>query len=273
MSEGHFFRQQCAGFLNTPPLWVNRQFGITQFGFPEIDLANFKGQPLSKKLRLGHQMEAVFKQLLEFSKSHEIKVHNLPVKQGNQTIGEIDFIVKGAQEPRLIHVEMTYKFYIIDPEISEPIHRLMGPNRRDMFFTKMEKVKHEQFPLLHTQAGVALLAKHHIVPTDLVHQVCFKAQLFAPYGVDLPSIRPLNPDCISGFWLRFDSFNTAEFRTYRYYIPLKSEWVVAPHDQVKWTSHFETLMDINLRMLRERAPLVWMRKSDFRFEKFFVVWW
>lgn len=272
MAHEHL-RKQVIGFLNTQPLWTNEQFGIQQFQFPKIDLEAFQAEAIPARIRLGHQMEYVFKQLIDHCAAYTVLLHNLPVKQGRQTIGEIDFLLEDVQTLQRIHIELTYKFYIIDPEISEPIHQLMGPNKRDMFFTKMEKIKNVQFQLLHSPEGITALSEHGIDPTEIVHQTCYKAQLFTPYGTVASYIRPLNKACISGYWLRFDALNTKDFKERQFYIPYKSEWVVAPHGEVPWQTHFEILMDINLRLLNENAPMVWMRKSATEFEKFFVVWW
>lgn len=272
MSQDLFIRQ-CAGFLKTPPLWVREQFGIAQFEFPEIDFRPVKADPVTKKLRLGHQMESVFKQLILGCKTHELLLHNLPITRGKQTLGEIDFILRDATVQRIVHVELTYKFYLIDTAISEPIHRLMGPNRRDMFFTKMEKIKNEQFQLLHTPEAIHALRMHKIPPDEIVHQACFKAQLFSPYRHTTPSIRPLNPECIGGHWLRFDDFNSSEFKGYQYFIPHKSQWVVLPHRGVNWSTHYEVLLDINLRMIKKSSPMLWVKKSETLIEKLFVVWW
>lgn len=266
-------KQQCIGFLNTSPLWENNQFGIQQFEFPEIDWSTFQPKIIPERIRLGHQMEYVFKQLVEHSGAYEMLLHNLPIKDGNRTIGEIDFVLRDAQTAELIHIELTYKFYIINPEISEPIHQLMGPNRRDMFFTKMEKIKNNQFQLLHSEEGSKALYNNNIDHDKISHQACYKAQLFEPYGSIPVNIRPLNTECFTGYWLRFEDFKTADFKSYEFYIPYKSQWVIAPHENVQWSTHFETLMDINLRMLEENAPMVWMKKSETEFEKFFVVWW
>lgn len=264
--------EQCTGFLNTPPLWKNNQFGLKQFGFPEIDLSTFTPERIPKNIRLGHQMEHVFKQLITHSQDYKILVHNLPVKNGNRTIGEIDFVLEEVVSGKLVHVELTYKFYIINTEISEPIHQLMGPNRRDMFFTKMEKIKNEQLPLLHHPEGKAALKKNDIDSVDVKHETCYKAQLFQPLNESV-HIRPLNKQCLAGFWIRFDDFNSKAFNHHKFYIPYKSEWVITPHREVAWKSHFEILMEINLRMLKENSPMVWMSKNDGVFEKFFVVWW
>jgi len=272
MAEKHL-QQQITGFLNTPAIWVNSQFGIQQFHFPQVDLFGFSPTPILQKLRLGHQMEYVFKQILDHGTQYEILLHNLPIRQGKQTIGEIDFILKDTETEALIHVELTYKFYIIDIQVSEPIHQLMGPNKRDMFFTKMEKIKNDQFALLHSPEGSTALQVRGIDHTRLQHQACYKAQLFEPYGSKPIPLRPLNPNCIVGYWLRMAEFQTAAFKQYGFYIPYKSQWVIQPHDAVNWTPHYETVLELNLRLLKQNAPMVWMKKSETEFEKFFVVWW
>ena len=266
-------QNQFVGFLNTKTLWVNEQFGIRQFEFPKVNIINFKPEPIPERLRLGHRMEHIFKQLITASSQYNILIYNLIIQKNKRTIGEIDFILQNSTSRNLLHVELTYKFYIIDTSISEPIHQLIGPNRRDMFFTKMEKIKQRQFPLLHTSEGIKALEENGINPNTIEHQCYFKGQLFFPYQEPNVHIRPLNKNCIQGFWLKFDDFNTQEFKAYSFYIPYKFEWVELPHDNVQWQSHFEILMELNLRMIKENAPMVWMRKSKTAFEKFFVVWW
>ncbi len=264
--------EQCVGFLNTPPLWNNKQFDIRQFEFPYLELYDFRPEPVSHKMRLGHQMEAVFKQLVVRTSQYEILLHNLAIRESKKTLGEIDFILKETKTSQIVHVELTYKFYIIDTSTSGPIHRLIGPNRRDTFFAKMQKIKNQQFPLLHSVEGAKSLRQKGIDHQDIEHQCCFKAQLFFLFGTSLVRIHPLNKACIAGFWLRFDTFNTTEFKSYNYYIPYKSEWVIKPHNAVVWQSHYEILVDINMRTLKENSPMVWMRKSETEIEKFFVVW-
>lgn len=283
--------RHITGFLNTQPLWKKDQFGLRQFEMPEIEMASFTPTPIPTNLRLGHQIEYIFKQLLDHSSAYHVLAHNIQIKKENITIGELDFILEDLQSdknslhknlssPRLesdnkplLHVELTYKFYIIDPSISEPIHRLMGPNRKDMFFTKMEKTRDKQLPLLFSPEGKKSLATLNITANELIQETAFLGQLFIPYGVDRPSIRPLNTNCIVGFWVSFDAFNTTTFQKYTYYIPHKYEWLQAPREDVIWKNHFDTLMDINMRLINERSPMVWIRKQEGIFEKCFVVWW
>ncbi|MBG48217.1 MAG: hypothetical protein CML05_08025 [Pseudozobellia sp.] len=261
------------GFYRTKPLWLNEQFGIEQFHFPEVTLQPPFTETIPAKMRLGHQMEFVFKDLIERSGAYEILLYNQPILSGKQTIGEIDFILGNKETIQQIHVELTYKFYVIDSSISEPIHRLMGPNRRDMFFTKMEKIKNRQFQLLHSEEGKKVLFSKNIDPNRIHHLCCFKAQLFHHYLEEQSHIRPLNKACLSGFWIRFKDFESSVFRGYHYYMPKKWQWVIRPHETVEWMSHFETLMEVNLRMINENSPMLWLKKNDGTIQKLFVVWW
>lgn len=264
---------QCISFLNTTSLWEKEQFGIQQFEFPSLEMYSFLPKPIPQNIRLGHQMEHVFKQLVEYSEAYEIVLHNLPIRQDKITLGEIDFILKDKANNKLIHVELTYKFYIINPEISEPIHQLIGPNRQDAFFAKMQKIKNNQFALLHSEEGINTLLNNNIDHSEIEHQCCFKAQLFQPYGSTTTTMHPLNENCIVGYWIRFEVFNTAEFSSQKFYIPNKSEWAIAPHQKVEWQSFSEILPEVKLRMDAEKSPMLWMEKSDMEFEKFFIVWW
>ncbi|TAI48756.1 DUF1853 family protein [Flagellimonas allohymeniacidonis] len=261
------------GFNSTPPLWSGTQFGVGQFDFPSVDFENFSPKSIPGNIRLGHKMEHVFAQLIEWEGSYEILLQNISIKNGKNTIGEIDFVLSDQKRDSFLHVELTYKFYIIDPSISEPIHRLMGPNRRDMFFTKLEKIKKEQFALVQKEEARQKLLERNVDLENLEQFVCYKAQLFQPYESEKVHIRPLNNACVVGHWLRFKDFEGSAFSSYQFYIPFKQEWVIAPHENVQWSSHFEILMEINLRMIKQNAPMVWMRKSQNEFEKFFVVWW
>ncbi|RNC90083.1 MAG: DUF1853 family protein [Allomuricauda sp.] len=260
------------GFGNTPPLWKNEQFGLQQFQQPVYHGFTYVPFDIPARLRLGHQMEYVFKQLLVLSQQYELHGSNLLIEEGKTRIGELDFIVKELSSNRYVHVELAYKFYIIDPEISEPIYRLVGPNRRDMFFTKLDKLKTKHLPLLYHESLNDFWANLKIDPVEIQQECCFKAQLFAPYD-SIPSIRPLNTACLIGKWIRFDEFNNLGFQKAHFYLPKKQEWVIEPHPKVKWLTHFETLMEVNLQMVKENAPMLWMQKPSGEIEKLFVVWW
>ena len=204
-------KDQCLGFVNTPPLWEGTQFGIQQFDFPKMEMNLLQLENISTNLRLGHQMEYVFKQLIEKSKLYQILIYNLQIENEKRTLGEVDFILNELATGNLIHVELAYKFYIIDKTQTSPIHRLIGPNQRDTFFDKKEKILNSQFPLLHSKEGVEILADQKIDVTSLTHQSCFKAQLFQHFNSSVVDTEVFNNNCIVGSWLKFDEMEQAYF--------------------------------------------------------------
>jgi hypothetical protein len=265
-------KELLKGFVDTPPLWKNQQFGLDQFKFPHQDISDIPIAVWPKNLRLGHQMEYVFYTLVQAGKNYEVALHNILVEEGKIRVGELDFILRDLTTNRYFHVELAYKFYIVNPEISEPIYRLMGPNKRDMFYTKLDKLKEKQFPLLYHDSLKKYWDSLKIDPLQIEQKCCFKAQLFEPFEQKV-SIRPLNTACITGKWIRFDDFNTKEFKKSHYYLPQKIEWVVPLHENVLWLNHYKTLLEVNLRMVKENAPMLWMKTPTGNLEKLFVVWW
>jgi len=261
------------GFLASPSLWKEKQFGLQQFEIPPIDLSTFEPQPIPKNLRLGHQIEYIFHQILSHSDSYEVLAHNIQIKKENETIGELDFIIRFRESRKLLHIELTYKFYIIDPTIPEPIHRLMGPNKKDLFYTKLKKTKEKQLPLIRTKEGQKALKNLGIHAEELEQQVLFIGQLFKPYNLKTPSIHPLNTECIVGFWIRISDFESDVFKKYQYHVTYKNEWIHIPHQDVIWLSHDAILQEIQLKHLQKRAPIVWINKNNETIEKCFVVWW
>ncbi len=267
------FSQMARAFLMTPPLWTRSQFGLQQFPFPEIDLTRVRPISFESGMRLGHKMERIFTALLQGQDTYELIRENVLIKKDKKTLGEIDFLLKDMRHDGRLHLELTYKFYLIDMDISEPIYRLVGPNRRDMFYTKLEKLRESQLTLPHTNEGTKTLRALEMEPELLEQQVCFKAQLFRPFHSVQLGIRPLNKSCIAGTWMRFKDFESAEFKAHQYYFPSKEEWVILPYNTKDWIPHFNAMVELNLRMLRQNSTLVWMRKNEGRLEKFFVVWW
>lgn len=264
---------QYLGFINTPALWKDSLYDVQQFEFPHVTFANFAPSPIPDNLRLGHRIEYIFKQLIEHNHTYEIILYNLQIGHRERTLGEIDYILKDPLNHKYIHVELTYKFYLIDDKITLPIHKLIGPNRRDAFYMKMEKIKQIQYPLLHSTLGIQALADYHIDHQEISHQCCFKAQLFRPYNSVDTDIGALNKACIVGYWLRLADLSAPDFAQAKFYIPAKSAWIVEPHEQVPWISLEDIIADIQLRLDKENAPLIWSKKTTGDYEKIFVVWW
>lgn len=258
-------------FYNTPPLWQDTYGGLEQFHLPFVDLVNFDFPAIPRNLRLGHQIEFIFQRLISNSDLYRILVHNLPVYQNKISLGEIDYILQNIDNGQLIHVELTYKLYIIRGNGTAIDRQLVGPNGRDAFIFKKERIKGHQLPLLYLPESIQALRAHGIAIGKVGQQICFKSQLFIPYDHRHMDLGPFNPDCIVGTWIFHNDFDSKPFKSYSYYIPSRLEWLLAPHDAVNWKTHGEVFKEIEERIKHGNAPLVWVKGETGTFQKMFIL--
>lgn len=258
-------------FYVTPPLWQGSYEGLVQFKFPEIDFEGFDSLPIPQSLRLGHQIEFIFKVLISQSNSNQILIHNLAIDRNKISLGEIDFILQDTHSRALTHIELTYKFYIITRDGTAIDQQLIGPNKRDAFIAKKDRIKQHQLPLLYRPESIKALLESGITVDKLVQQVCFKSQLFFPHDDRATDLGPFNPDCIAGSWISYSDFDSDEFRSSTYYIPAKLEWLLRPHAMVHWKTYEETYDEIAEQLMRQYAPLIWVKNSSERIQKLFIL--
>jgi hypothetical protein len=262
-----------SSFFNTPPLWSGELCGLKQFVFPEVDIDSLERGPIPSNLRLGHKIEYIFLQLIQHSKQYKVIAHNIPIRKGKESLGEIDFLLQDVVNKEFIHVELTYKFYVIPADSIQIERQLMGPNLRDSFHAKKERILQHQIPLLRSPEAITALQRFNIKASELLHRVCFKSQVFSPYGEPNLDLAPLNSNCISGRWISFQKFKTPLFYEYRYYLPSKPEWLLDPYPGVHWHTYNEIIDLISNKLKSKISPLLWIKSSDFTIEKLFIVWW
>ncbi|WGK64439.1 DUF1853 family protein [Croceiramulus getboli] len=222
-------------YLQTPLLWKEEQFGVQQFVLPQLAEKISTTAEAPEGIRLGQRLEYCFKALIEAHPDFELVVHGLQIKRQKKTLGEIDFIVRDKRldhsaehAHKVYHVEHTFKFYCIDPNITEPIHRLVGPNRKDMFFTKLDKIKNHQLPLIYTEESKNALQHYGLESQAIQNRVYFKAHLFTPWNQEqkrpvpsAPLIRPLNAACTQGYWLRMEQLEDPFLKMPNFTFPTK----------------------------------------------------
>ena len=116
--------------------------GLDTFNLSKLNIATNLTFELPTNLRLGHLVERIVSALIKSSTNYKLLFENIQVIEDKKTIGEIDFIVTNKNTKKLTHIELAYKFYLFDPNISsEPISNWIGPNRNDSLEEKLEKVK------------------------------------------------------------------------------------------------------------------------------------
>lgn len=260
-------------FFNTPTLWNGELDGLGQFVFPEIYFENLDIGPIPSNVRLGHKIEHIFLKLIQHTRQYRVIAHNIPIRKEKVSLGEIDFILQDVDNHVFTHVELTYKFYVIHKKAIPIERQLTGPNLRDSFLAKKEKITNHQIPLLGTPEAISVLEHFNIKTSELLHQVCFKSQLFIPFMANNWDLAPFNSSCISGKWISFQEFRSKYFFGHRYYLPSKQEWLLNPHHGVAWVSYDDILDMISINLKNKNSPLIWMKLSGITMEKLFIVWW
>src|SRR5690606_35517997 len=227
--------------------------------------------PIPQNFRLGHQIEFIFKVLIDHSNFYQILIHNLSIDRNKISLGEIDFVLQDTHNGTFTHVELTYKFYIITRHGKAIDQQLIGPNKRDAFITEQDRIKQHQVPLSYRAESIRALLENQITVEKLKQQVCFKSQLFIPHAGMVTDLRPFNADCIAGSWNLYRDFDSDEFRSSTYYIPAKLEWLLTPHTMVHWKTYGEVYDEIADQLTRHYAPLIWVKNRSERIQKLFIL--
>lgn len=258
------------GFLQSNLLWSNTEFGLEQFVIEYGKLDFSRLWPVPDKLRLGHQVEHIYLQLLKASNKYKVFARSIQLIEHKRTLGELDYIIKLLDSDEIIHVELTFKFYLLDPNMDGVVQGLVGPNRGDAFSYKLDKTKNKQFPLLYTDAAKKRLK---IDVDQITQKVAFYGEIFTPYKLAIHDLGVLNIDCIKGVYLPLDQFRKEEFESYTFHFPTKSQWIHIPHINVKWMDFKSAVELIKERHAIYRSPMIWLRKSESEFMKMFVTYW
>lgn len=275
-------------FYQTPTLWKGtlcglKSFGLSQFKFDHdleaqesLELPNIPHGTV-----LGKRAEYFFKFCVEQSTNYELIAHNLQIFKGNVTLGELDYVICEKNTGKLLHIELVYKFYCYDPNhreqkssLVEPFHstfsRYIGPNRRDNFLYKLERLRNHQLPLLHTPQAIETLKSLEINTAHVQQQVCFLAHVFIPQSHWQHAFKFINKKCIAGYYLEYSAFAKAE-TSHTYYAPEKYAWKMKPHALEQSFTHQEVKVLCAASLSRGFAPMLWLQTINGIYERFFVV--
>lgn len=269
--------EQFKGFLDTPDIHSSNQEDLKTFLFPETNITEELIQDLNdldhpRNSVLGKRMESFFEIAIKFSTRYDLIASNLQVIEEKRTLGELDFLLFDHLNSRPLHVELVYKLYVYDRGFSSEKERWIGPNRRDSYLEKIEKLKEKQFPLLYRPETIEYLKRLDISPEQVDQQLCFKAQLFSPNSRKEEDLKCFNPDCLKGNWYRHEEFLKLNWRDKLFFSPPKKYWSCDPKENSQWISYSDFLKEIERLFEKKKSPMVWM-KTNFGYQRFFIVWW
>ena len=121
---------------------------------PELVSSNFE----IPDTVLGRQAEAIFENIVKESKSYKLLAANIQIQSPTKTIGELDYLLEQRKTKTQIHVELSCKFYLFDPDsLGTFEQKWIGPNKKDSLQDKITKLREKQFPLLFDKNSEKLL--------------------------------------------------------------------------------------------------------------------
>jgi len=185
--------------IEQPPLLADlpeaTTFPCKSLVFPEATCA------LNLQQKLGHLYEDALAVLLESTPRYDVLAQGLPIRQdAGHTLGELDYLLRDLVSDRTIHLELAVKFYLAVE--TESGLRLPGPDARDHYFRKLEKMRSHQLVLLDKVDKFRDLLpepfrEQEIDVQQLVHGCIFNhVQATAPVQAEF-----LNPNGRRGKWL------------------------------------------------------------------------
>ena len=256
------------GYNNTPLLWTGELCGIKQYAVTNGKVMTVQSE--NAQNRLGLLVEQFVFDCLNENKDIKIIATNIQVIEDKRTLGELDGLI--LDKKKLIHLELAYKFYLYDPEISgSEIDKWIGPNRKDSLKQKLNKLKSNQMPLLHHPKTKEIIKGLDYDSDLFIQKSHFKGQLFLPLGLTLENMDPLNEDCIYGYYLTLNDLSF--FDKSSFYMPSKLDWLIEPHDNVSWRNIDDFTPLLMTYLNASRSPMCWIKNEDNKIQKVFIVFW
>lgn len=179
--------------------------------------------------RLGLYFESLWQFFLQQDSAVELLAHNLPVRDGNQTVGEFDCIYYCHQRERPVHLELAVKFYLHCSGASVAAEKpgaWLGPNAHDRLDLKLARLLEHQIQLSRHPSGVAALAALGV--SEPLLEVELKGRLYR--HIDTTPLSPpgFNDSNRLHEWSRIDTLPAMAAKTDARYRPLQREQWLAP---------------------------------------------
>lgn len=263
------------GFMSTAQLLFNPMNGggVELFTDWMGGDSNYSGKLIPSRLMIGKRAERYFAAFIEQNPRYEALLENIQVSNSGITLGEFDFFLKDLEKGRIIHVELVYKFYLLDPSIDRGEgEQWIGPNRNDWLNLKLAKLTEKQFPLIDTPEGKAVLDRYGIDRENVRQELLFLGNLFLPYEHHFES-KMLKSEAVEGRWFHFSELTQEKLGEADFFIPERQDWFIRELLDVDWMDFPGLLERLEIHMEKKRAPLVWKRNLSGELERFFVVWW
>ncbi|GGD07785.1 DUF1853 family protein [Halopseudomonas salina] len=166
--------------------------------------------------RLGYYFERLYACLLTDVLGWEVMARNLPIRNQERTLGELDFVVRNPATGAIEHHEIAIKFYlgyIPDLELNMDQVRWYGPNAVDRLDLKTARMLDHQSQRSLLPESVMALAELGIEP-PVRSRVFMPGYLFYPLATDCA--KAVSPPCHvpsdhqRGTWMYLDAVSSKD---------------------------------------------------------------
>ncbi|WP_127846279.1 DUF1853 family protein [Psychroflexus aestuariivivens] len=269
--------KQFQGFLNTNSI-IDQMPNSEILAFDpaskiDFDSDEFPFEDILKHKFVGKRAEHFLYYYFLKSNHFEIISFSLQVILNKQTFGEFDFIVKDLRSDEILHIELVNKIYLFDENLHEDIdYCWIGPNRKDRFLDKINKLEQHQFPLLYRQETESFLEDLNLKTINISQKICYKAILFIPENCKFRFFRT-NLNCLSGYYYRFDEILNKKWQKHQFYIPEKLNWFIDETQHNDWENFNSVLIKIEKLLANKQSPMVFRKNESGEVFKLFVTWW
>ena len=102
--------------------------------------------------RLGSHYERLWHALLTLAPDTRILAHNIALRRGAHTLGEMDLVIQAA-DGAIVHLELAVKFYLGRADLHDPLQHCSAPQHwwgidtRDTLAHKLSRLIQHQLPL------------------------------------------------------------------------------------------------------------------------------
>jgi hypothetical protein len=205
--------------------------------------------------RLGLYYEKLWQFSLQAAPGVELLAANVAIRQGGQTLGEMDLLIRDAHADH--HIELACKFYLGPQHCSglDPANWL-GPGGQDRLGLKLEHLRQHQLPLSSSQQGQAVLADWHVESVQA--ELWLGGYLFYPWPNSCESPQGAHPGHLRGYWLHREQWPSfaAQTAQARWQVLPRSRWLAPARAD---TDDCLTLAQLALHLQHssdDRAPLL-----------------
>lgn len=167
--------------------------------------------------RLGHYYEALWQTLLQYHARYQLVAANIPIRDAQRTLGELDLIVWDQECARHEHWELAVKFYLGVGTHTADLNAWFGVNPEDRLQDKWQRLTQHQLPLLQRPETQAVLAKQGCAVTE--QRLILQGRLFYPLGQAVEPPNGAHQQHGQGFWC-----DLAQFA--HYFAAFPADWFV-----------------------------------------------